>query len=77
MLDAKSVIWGVLSQLWRESKKILGENQDISLRMQVKGVFDGDVIALRQRTKAVDTLDGAHGGEVESRGAAGGFDARV
>ena len=45
--------------------------------MQVKGVFDGDVIALRQRAEAVDTLDGAHGGEVESRGAARGFDARV
>ena len=58
-------------------RKDSAKTKIFSLRMQMEGVFDGDVIALRQRTEAVDTLDGAHGGDVEGRGSTGGFDASV
>jgi hypothetical protein len=37
------------------------------LRMKVKGVFNGYVIALWEWAKTVNTLYGAHGREIESR----------
>src|SRR5580692_9292036 len=47
------------------------------LWLEVEGVLDGDVIARRQGSEAVDTLHGPHGRQVERGGAAAGLDAGV
>src|ERR1700722_1724716 len=55
----------------------MGNATFVLLRMKVEGVLHGDVIALWQRSETLHSLHGAHGGEVEAGGAAGGFDAHV